>query len=85
MLAARCNHDDILYQLIHMGADVNARDFEKATALHLAAEEGADDCVRTLLKAGADINAQMRNGDTPIMCAARKCRTSLEYLSLSFF
>ena len=54
------------------GGAVNAKDLEKATATHLAAEEGATDCLRLLIKAGADINARMKNGDTPIMLAAKR-------------
>ena len=52
--------------------DVNLHDFEKATALHLAAEEGATECVRALLNAGAVIDERRRNECTPVMLAAQR-------------
>ena len=56
--------------LIAHGAKVTAKNNEKATALHMAAEEGCEDCVQSLLAAGADIDAQTKTGDTPLLRAA---------------
>ena len=85
MLASRSDEEEIVKLLLDYGVDIKAKDFEGATALHLAAEEGADTCARALLKAGGDINSQMNNGDTPVMCAARRCKASQMVTSLNYF
>ncbi len=58
--------------LIENDVKVNARNNEKATALHMAAEEGCGECVDALLAAGAEINAQTKSGNTPLLKAAAR-------------
>ena len=43
-----------------LGVDVNKGDYDKRTALHLAAAEGQEDVVKYLINKGADVNAQDR-------------------------
>mmetsp|Transcript_122947 Transcript_122947/g.217709 ORF Transcript_122947/g.217709 Transcript_122947/m.217709 type:complete len:358 (+) Transcript_122947:81-1154(+) len=50
--AARDGKDNILQELLRLGADANQCDEKGRSALHLAALRGQKDCVRTLLKAG---------------------------------
>ncbi|MDH5680971.1 MAG: ankyrin repeat domain-containing protein, partial [Spirochaetota bacterium] len=57
-------------RLIQKGADVNARDSHKDTALHSAAQGGKLEVVKYLLKKGADVNAKNNNGTTPLHFAA---------------
>ena len=58
--------------LLAKGADVNARDAQEGTALQRAAGSfGNQAMVEALLKAGADVNAADKNGQTPLMWAAR--------------
>ena len=56
--------------------DINVKDTEGQTALHLAVhlfntKEGRD-CVRNLLGAGADVDAKDNNCDTPLMLATQQ-------------
>lgn len=57
---------EILDRLIRYGADVNATDFLKQTALHLAAEHGNLPACKVLLKAGARGSAKDYRGRTPL-------------------
>jgi serine/threonine protein kinase len=52
---------------------MNEGDYDKRTALHLAAGEGHVDILNVLLKAGADPNAQDRWGGRPLDDAIRNC------------
>ncbi|RWS25067.1 Ankyrin repeat domain-containing protein 50-like protein [Leptotrombidium deliense] len=61
---------EILRHLASLGADLEARDFEKRTALHVASWQGHRNTVKTLLECGADVNACDGEGRTPLhMCA----------------
>ncbi|MDE4996692.1 ankyrin repeat domain-containing protein, partial [Francisella tularensis subsp. holarctica] len=42
---------------VALGVDINKCDYDKRTALHLAAAEGHEDIVKNLIRKGADINA----------------------------
>jgi ankyrin repeat protein len=83
MLAAKRGDRAKCGELILMGADVNARDKERNTALILALWGGYEESerlhkprsaivletVQLLLDKDADVNAANTNGYTPIMCA----------------
>ncbi len=55
--------------LVSIGANVNARDYLKRTALHWAAKHHHLSVVEYLLQNGADINAIDYNGDTALSLA----------------
>ncbi|KAG5181210.1 ankyrin repeat-containing domain protein [Tribonema minus] len=51
--------------LLEGGADVGARDMDKATALHIAARQGKTVAVELLLQHGADALAKLDDGTKP--------------------
>lgn len=51
---------------VALGVDINKSDYDKRTALHLAAAEGHEDIVKYLIRKGADINAIDRWGKKPL-------------------
>lgn len=56
-------HIEIINLLIEKGADVNMKDGDGNTPLHIAVDRGHIDIAKELLKRGADINAQnIHNG-----------------------
>ena len=65
---AKAGSVDRLSLFIEMGADVNARDYDARTALHLAASVGNASIVDTLLANGAQINAKDRWGGVCRAC-----------------
>jgi acyl-CoA-binding protein len=60
--AATTGDINLLSQLLLSGVDVNQRDENGQTALHMAADKGMIECVRFLLQAGADPNATDKDG-----------------------
>ncbi|WP_253302358.1 ankyrin repeat domain-containing protein [Wolbachia endosymbiont of Psylliodes chrysocephala] len=56
---------DKVKSLISEGADVDATDNSKNTALHLAAQEGYKEVIEALLDKGANVNAKDKDGKTP--------------------
>ena len=48
------------------GYDLNLGDYDKRTAIHLAASEGNYEMVKWLVENGADVNAVDRWGGTPL-------------------
>lgn len=60
-----------ILRLIRQGTDVNARNGEKMTPLHVAALNGRDRAVNALREKGADVNAREPScGSTPLHMAA---------------
>ena len=57
-------------EALRNGANVNAKDEDGRTALHLAAFNGHADIVEALLRHGADVNAKDKDGYTALHWAA---------------
>lgn len=57
---------DITQDLIHFGADIQARDIEGNTALHGVSSLGRVHGILTLLEAGINVNRQNDYGNTPL-------------------
>ncbi len=71
--AAEEGRADVLAFLIGREVDLDAvEDFEEPTALMIAAEAGRADLVALLVNAGADPTRLDRDGEAPLMIAARR-------------
>ena len=64
--AVEQNREEMVARLMRAGAQVNRRNADGETALHVAANLGYQRMVERLLAAGADINAAAPDGRTPI-------------------
>lgn len=73
---------ELMDLLIQIGGDVNIRDNDQHTPLHLAAKHGYDQIVRLLLQKGSDIEAKNKVGHTPIMDASENGESSKKLLSV---
>jgi ankyrin repeat protein len=69
--AAEGDIDEVETLLITGEVDVNEGDYDKRTALHLAAGEGNADIVRLLCKYKANVNTEDRWGNRPLDDAVR--------------
>ena len=76
-LAAQKGHVDVVKVLIQNGADVNAVEEYKETALHTAALNGHVDVAKVLIQNGADVNAVNQEDKFTILhvgvCLASEC------------
>eukprot|EP00186_Timspurckia_oligopyrenoides_P001333 CAMPEP_0182451250 /NCGR_PEP_ID=MMETSP1172-20130603/43616_1 /TAXON_ID=708627 /ORGANISM="Timspurckia oligopyrenoides, Strain CCMP3278" /LENGTH=1024 /DNA_ID=CAMNT_0024649003 /DNA_START=175 /DNA_END=3249 /DNA_ORIENTATION=- len=57
---------DLLKEKLMVGGPANYADYDRRTALHLAASEGHAEVAELLLLNGADVNARDRFGRTPV-------------------
>ena len=71
-VSAKHNRDyrEIVELLVRRGADVNHRNIEGSSAIHIYAGAGRLDIVRFLVANGAEINSTTLAGGTPLMDAA---------------
>lgn len=69
--------------LLSRGADINARDEQKRTPLHIAVCKGSLDMVRFLISKGADINAKDGKGWSPPAMASHYGRGDMVDLLMS--
>ncbi|BBN01136.1 uncharacterized protein MPTK1_2g04950 [Marchantia polymorpha subsp. ruderalis] len=70
-------NNELLRRLIEAGVSISATDYDKRTALHLAAAEGAFQVAKMLIDSEADVFAQDRWGRTPLDEAVLHNRTSI--------
>ena len=70
-IAASYGYVNIVYTLLHCGADVNKQDTEGCTALYLASKVGHFEVVKILVENGADPKIKSRRGKMPL-AKARK-------------
>src|SRR5690606_23814801 len=69
--AAAIGSTEIVDTLLQAGADINATNTLKQTALHWAAVKGNETVARNLIKAGADITLVNDQNETPLEVAKR--------------
>ena len=70
MDAAKEGDVEAVKDLLHRGAEVDAKSSKGKTALHYAAANGRLDVVNLLISSGADLNARDRDWHTPLMLSA---------------
>jgi len=68
--AVRNGETETVKRLIENGADVNARDYQHETPLHIASGRGNTEIAQLLIDKGADVNAQDDKQATPLHVAA---------------
>ena len=71
-LAIYSDHAGCVRALVSAGADVNHK--LNTRLVHDVIISGQDDCLKVLIEAGADVNRNDRDGNTPVMVAARDGR-----------
>lgn len=64
--AARNGNPTAVIAILRQGVDINSRNPDGLTALHLACANGHPTTSSTLLDAGADINARTNSGSSPL-------------------
>ena len=69
-----------LEELLKSGVNVDTHDYDKRTALHLAASEGHVDVVECLLSWSANVNATDRMGFSPLVDACRHGHLGIQNL-----
>ena len=84
LIYAACHgHDAVVARLLHLGADVDARDHYGDTAAYFACSSKQASTLALLLDAGASINARADRGDTLLMAAAARGGTDCLRLLLA--
>jgi ankyrin repeat protein len=68
--AAYHGYTNVVALLLTSKADVNPKNNQSETPLHMAAMKGDKDVTELLLANGADVNAKDTNGATPLQVAA---------------
>lgn len=80
--AAEGDEEEVQAFLDFGSVDLNQGDYDRRTALHLAAGEGRLEIVRMLCMAGADVNAKDRWGHHPLDDARNAKKNSNDVMKL---
>ena len=65
-------HDFVKVLIVEYLYDVDFRDFENLTPLHMASPRGYEQVARVLLECDADVTAQNDDGETPLHVASKE-------------
>ncbi|XP_062231301.1 E3 ubiquitin-protein ligase KEG-like [Phragmites australis] len=79
--AAMINDVELVKIILEAGVDVNIRNAQNTTPLHVALNRGANSCVGLLLAAGANCNIQDDDGDNAFHIAADAAKMIRENLT----
>ena len=71
-MASRFGHLEVSRVLLDHGANVNARQQNHWTPIHLSASNGHLEIVKLLLERGADVHALNDEGETPYQVSLRR-------------
>jgi ankyrin repeat protein len=81
ILAAICNHGEMVDLLITAGADMEARDENGSTALIHATLNDHNAIVKRLVSRGANVNMKNKYAESPVSIAlSRGCHEMADYL-----
>ena len=80
--ASQGNQEEVRALLEFGNMDVDEGDYDRRTALHLAAGEGRTEMVELLCQAGADVNVQDRWGNRPLDDARNARKNSSRIVKL---
>ena len=69
VFASSCGDIKLVRELLGRRVDVNTSDYDKRSALHVAASEGMQEALEVLLTASGDANLKDRWGSTPLQDA----------------
>ncbi|RDW85418.1 hypothetical protein BP5796_03743 [Coleophoma crateriformis] len=84
ILATKSNHSEIVDMLIQSGADIEAKDMDGQTSLHIASGSANNRVVEVLLRNGANIEAkEPGQSRTPLHCAAEYGNAAVVSLLIS--
>ncbi|MGI8966009.1 MAG: ankyrin repeat domain-containing protein, partial [Limisphaerales bacterium] len=83
LLAAETGNRAMVELLISKAADINAKDYNNQSALHISSEQGFKAVVQTLLENKADVNAKTYQGQTPLHVAISKGNKAVAELLLA--
>lgn len=78
-MAVSQNNINIVRELISNGADINEKNVDNNTPLHLATNENDIDIVRELISKGADINGKNLDNNTPLYLALERNNLNICY------
>ena len=76
-------HPETSIMLIEKGADVDSKNFNDDTPLHLASDRGHVEIVVRLIERGASIDSCDKNGNVPLMLSIRKDQTDVAAVLIS--
>jgi ankyrin repeat protein len=75
-IATSYGREDVVQQLIRLGANVNMQGLHQVTSLHLACKEGYLGIMRALIAGGANLECVDKKGRTPLHYASFSSRES---------
>ena len=83
--AAKDGNFEVAFSLITSGADLNARDKDRATPLYWSACRGHASLCEILVQAGCDVNACVTWGSTALHAAADRCQLACVEILVSWY
>ena len=83
-VASHCGNDNVVFSLLHHGAQVDILDASSMTPLHLAASRGHYRVVRYLIDGHADVDALGPDNQTPLRLAADNGHLEVAELLLQY-
>ncbi|EAY16408.1 ankyrin repeat protein, putative [Trichomonas vaginalis G3] len=81
--AAEYHYTEILDIFVRHGADIDIKDFDNQTPLHISVKESDLESIKFLVSHGADVNAEDNHGNSPLHAAANGRNKMIAMLFIS--